>query len=57
MINMSKIQQMKTGQVFVLIPKKVFDAMGWSKSDRLTWEILGKDKLKLEKLKENPENR
>ena len=54
MINMSKIQQMKSGQVFLIIPKKVFDGMGWSKRMEVSWEIMGKDKLKIERVKNNP---
>ena len=51
---MTKIQVMKSGQVFLIIPKKIFEAMGWNKRDEISFEVLGRDKLKIERLKNPP---
>lgn len=41
----------KTGQAYIYMPKALFESTGWKQGDKLSWEILGKDKLKLEKIK------
>lgn len=43
----------KIGQARVTIPKALFEALGWKHSDNVEWEIIGKNKLKLE-LKQPP---
>ncbi len=39
------------GQAFVTIPKALFDALGWKDRTEVDWEIMGKDKIKLERVK------
>ena len=41
----------KAGQARVTIPKALLEATGWKSGDSVSWEILGKDRLKLEKVK------
>lgn len=37
---------------FVTLPLQIIKGFGWKKGDNLVFSILGKDKLKLEKLNE-----
>ena len=55
---MVKIQVNRANGVHLIaIPKKICDALRWTKGMNLDWEILGKDKLKLERVKNpTPEN-
>ncbi len=39
------------GQAFLTIPKAIFESMDWKKYDSIDIKILGKDKLKLERVK------
>lgn len=39
------------GQATVTIPKALFDALSWKHGTKVDWEIMGKDKLKLERIK------
>jgi len=48
---MGKVWGNPAGQLFVTIPKALVDSMGWHKGDGITWEIMGRNKLKLEKMK------
>ncbi len=43
----------RSDQFYVYLPKTLVEAMGWRKSDDLSFEVLGKDKLKLEKSKKS----
>jgi len=49
---MVKIQMMKKGQYFVTIPRKIVSVMGWEKGTVLDYEVLGRDTLKMFKVKE-----
>lgn len=49
-----KIQETKNGQYFLTLPKGIVKAMGWAKNNEITFEIMGKDKLKLERVKNTP---
>ena len=49
-----KLQYNKTstGYLFrITVPRVICDSFGWDRNTLLSWEILGKDKLKLEKVK------
>lgn len=51
-----KLQFNKTGTGYlfrITVPKVICDSFGWDRNTYLTWEILGKDKLKLEKVKQS----
>ena len=48
---MVKVWVNKRGQVFVTVPKAIAESLGWTKGTPVFWEIMGKDKLKLEKVK------
>lgn len=48
---MSKIynSNKKHGTMAVGIPKKIMEAMGWKPGDYVSWVVMGRDKLKVEK--------
>lgn len=50
---MVKVWVNSRGQVFVTIPKALVEALKWEKGIEVSWEIMGKDKLKLVKMKED----
>ena len=52
-----KLQYSKTSTGHLLrvtVPRVICDSFGWDRNTILTWEILGKDKLKLERVKNTP---
>ena len=59
-INMGKIQEItrKKGEsaFFIVIPLPYIKGFNWEKGDNLEFEIMGKDKLKLERTKTSPAN-
>jgi len=55
---MTKIMVQTNGQAIITLPARIFDVMGWKKGDEINFEVLGRDKLKLERVKKTPpENR
>lgn len=46
-----KIQMTNRNQFFVGIPSPLIKALGWNKADVVIFEIMGKDKIKMEKVK------
>lgn len=53
---MVKIQVNKANGVhLVAIPRKICKAMGWKKGTEVGFEVMGKDKLKIEKVKITPQ--
>lgn len=48
-INTSRIHGVIRPQYFITIPVKIVQAMGWAKGELVDFEIMGKNKLKLEK--------
>lgn len=44
-----KIQK-NVDQYFLTLPKKLVEAMGWNKGDKVEFKVAGKKKLELEKL-------
>jgi len=46
---MAKIQVMKSGQVFVCVPKKLASALDFKKGDSIRFVINGKGRLELVK--------
>lgn len=44
-----KIQK-NVDQYFLTLPKKLVEAMGWIKGDKVEFKVVGKKKLELEKL-------
>jgi bifunctional DNA-binding transcriptional regulator/antitoxin component of YhaV-PrlF toxin-antitoxin module len=54
MANHMKLQVTGKGQYTITIPRQIVQAMGWMRGIELNFEILGKDKLKIEKVKKPP---
>lgn len=48
---MSKIFINKNNQATTTIPKHLIEAAGWKNGTEIRWEILGKDKFKVEKIR------
>lgn len=38
-------------QHFLIIPGKLFEALGWKKGTEVCWKIMGRDKVMIEKVK------
>lgn len=49
--NTSKIPGLVRPQYSVTIPTKLIQAMGWKKGDNVDFEVIGRDKLKMERAK------
>lgn len=45
------------GQAYVTIPKAIFEGLKWKHGTKLDVEILGKDKLKVERVKSWAKNK
>lgn len=43
--------QLNVDQYFLTLPKKIVEGFGWKKGDEVKIDILGKDKIKIEKVK------
>jgi len=48
---MTKIWMTKDGQTFLTIPKKIVEAIGWSKGTEVAWKIESKKKLSVSTIK------
>ena len=46
---MVKIIELQNGQKLITIPKKIAEVMRWKKGDTIEFEVMGKDKLKIER--------
>ncbi|NOZ76210.1 MAG: hypothetical protein GXO65_00720 [Euryarchaeota archaeon] len=48
-----KLQERKIGkyrQLYVTVPLKLAEALGWGKGTEVKWDVAGKDKLELRKV-------
>ena len=48
--------QLNVDQYFLTLPKKIVESMEWKRGDEVNFTILGKDKLKIEKVKMSGKN-
>jgi len=48
---MVRIWENKNGQRFVTIPKPIAEVMDWESGDEVVWKVMGRDMLKLVKVK------
>ena len=53
---MTKLFGNRGGQVFLNIPKKLAWALQWSAGTEVSIEIMGKDKIKIEKIRGKNDN-